>query len=157
MSNLCWNKLVISGPDKDVKAFIKQAKALEHVYQFRGRPEEYKVAVTRSEMLELSFHALVPIPDEILEGEYEPKGRNKEYELWGCKYGAMDPVLENCDNGLVEYAFDTPWSPPTQFLLSVSRKFPTLLFDMKYDEPGNDIWGRVLVKNGIKEKEATWQ
>jgi len=46
------------------------------------------------------------------------------------------------------YKFDTPWGPPTEFLHTIAPRFPSLSFELKYGEPGNDFAGRIVYEKG---------
>jgi hypothetical protein len=58
---------------------------------------------------------------------------------WGCKWDASDPTVEyheGFDGGpdSVDFAFRTPWSPPTSFLVSLSQQYPLLHIENEWQE-----------------------
>ena len=66
---------------------------------------------------------------------------------------------------IVEYAFDTAWSPPIKFLENVAKQWPNLTFVLEYEELGmgfkglakfqGEIQGRPLHQPVIKVSPAT--
>lgn len=87
---------------------------------------------------------------------------------WGCKWDASfgEPFLALGANEMdVEetvaalgqtitpttavYKFDTPWSPPAQFLEQASEQFPRLEFALRYGEPGGGFAGEVRYVGGL--------
>lgn len=53
------------------------------------------------------------------------------------------------------YRFDTAWSPPTPWLERVVAEHPTLSFELRYGEPGNDFAGIATGNGGsYSEREA---
>ena len=66
---------------------------------------------------------------------------------WGTKW--------NCNTNedtVLEFSFDSAWSPPIKWLAKVVTDFPTLKFKMHYIEPGCDFCGMVYSAE-IKEGE----
>ena len=37
---------------------------------------------------------------------------------------------------IIEYEFNTAWSPPLEFLQALAEKLPKLMFVLEYEEPG---------------------
>ena len=46
------------------------------------------------------------------------------------------------------YNFDTAWSPPYQWLFTVSQKYPKIIFKIEFDIEGYDESGILVVQNG---------
>lgn len=145
MPNWCTNKLIVTGDEKLVAEFIERAEGPTQVYG----DEEAETSV-------LSFHQLVPIPDDILALNYSSHGYHTEIELWGCKWGASSAEREDIHGSWVQYVFDTPWSPPIPLLLLVSAQFPTLTFDLRYEDENVELYGRVEVVNGKNVRNVDW-
>lgn len=99
----------------------------------------------------LSFHQLFPVPDEILEGRYDPDGYQWEVQNWGVKWGCSNAQLSS-DGGL-KYRFNTPWGPPLKFLEKVSADFPELEFTCRWAEPGMMAAGKSVFKSGEETRE----
>jgi hypothetical protein len=156
MPNHCFNTLSITGPVKDVTAFV--------------------ALVSGGKLDAFDFNTVVPMP-EALKGIGKSFGGNlgitkieqdaqlvKEYGFsnaidwaianWGTKWGAYD-VGEwfhegTCDGetATATITFITAWAPPDKWLEKVSTKFPTLFISDEYDvENGEDI-GEVIYEAG---------
>jgi hypothetical protein len=67
---------------------------------------------------------------------------------WGTKWD-IEASLEQEDDELIEYQFDSAWSPPVPWMDVVSKKFPRLKFQMKYEEPGMCFMGNASAKDGV--------
>jgi Ferredoxin-like domain in Api92-like protein len=99
----------------------------------------------------LNFHSLVPVPEEILAPGYDNAGHLWEAQNWGCKWGACETRILDEGDGLVVYQFDTPWSPPLQFLKRVAKQFPGLTFLLDYEEQSMGFKGIARFKDEAKE------
>jgi hypothetical protein len=124
MPNWCTNKLVVYGPDEDVKRFKEKADGNSPWHAEDG------------EKSVLNFHSLVPIPPEVLSAGYDHAGYEWELKNWGCKWGACSAGLVYEWEGHLEYAFETAWSPPIPFLSKLAPAWPTLTFLLDYEEMG---------------------
>lgn len=76
-------------------------------------------------------------------------------EHWGTKWNACDvsmPELPADGNGVdfleVEITFRTAWSPPLPVILAASKRFPELVFVLKYFERGVGFNGRFHCEAG---------
>ena len=75
---------------------------------------------------------------------------------WGCKWDARDSdVCVDSDGKSAEYSFTTPWSPPEDWLIAVSAMYPNLEFTLNFDEESHAFRGETVVKNGVKDEEAS--
>ena len=150
MPNWCTNKLIVTGEDTLVDEFKNTAEGPD--------AQVYGLDMASDENIEnsaLSFHSLVPIPDETLKGSYSGDGYDAEIRLWGCKWGACYAELEE-DSGRLQYSFDTAWSPPIPLLLAASDRFPELTFDLQYEDSNVDMFGRIEVRNGNVVRQIDW-
>lgn len=122
-----------------------------------------------------SFHAFVPVPREVLLAPYDPNrlkeakekypewfgrfpnliaGYDWENRNWGCKWGASDVALVYNDThssglSMVEYEFQTAWSPPMDFMHSLAAQYPTLKFCLFYREEGMGFEGNAEWEGGV--------
>lgn len=158
MANYCMNKLTVRGDAKEL-----------------GR---FRTAVWKSEEEPLFFGGTVPIPPE-LDGTQSPSnlplpqkldlilkyGHDNWYDWqlanWGCKWGPYDNSVGDPEeiayangNGKLVYIYDTPWSPPTQWIINTSKQFPTLKFENYCDEPGSCFRGTETIINGKVIKDT---
>lgn len=142
MPNHCRNRMTIHGPVEDVAAFVKKANGLSQSYG--GQAGRMKI---------LSFHQIVPIPDSVLAGEYDPGGYNAECNLWGAKWGAYEDEIEShecCDatkTGVAVYTFTTAWTVADTFFITASELYPTLVFYLSLAEESPSR-GRYIFANG---------
>lgn len=75
---------------------------------------------------------------------------------WGCKWDARDSeVYTDYDGGTVEYSFTTPWAPPEDWLIMVSKLYPKIEFILNFDEESHAFRGETVVRNGIKDEQAS--
>ena len=131
MPNNITNILEVKGPKEDVAAFKK--KVCHYIKDEEGKRK-----------LVFDFETTVPIPKELnVEDSSDPKMK-PIYEANLKKYGYKDwywnaygfgkptPI----QNGY-RFRFDTAWSPPSSWLETTARLFPSLEFkDAWIDEGG---------------------
>lgn len=68
---------------------------------------------------------------------------------WGCKWNSSNTmVFISKDWSKAEIVFDTPWSPPTTLIRSLSLLYPNLEFELSYEETGMDFGGVITYVNG---------
>ena len=139
----------------------------------RGTPRElnrFRTTVWKSEKEQLDFNATVPIPEElansnspnpakpiiksILRAKY---GHDNWYDWqianWGCKWNAdvyNDPQEISYKNGTgaLIYEYDTPWAPPSAWIMNTSKLFPSLSFSNYCNEPDMGFKGTETIMNG---------
>ena len=152
MPNWCDNRMIVSGPEDRIGEFVQLAEGPLHTYKKeKARNEEVNEEL-------LSFHQIVPLPEEVLSGPYDPVGYAGEYEAWGVKWGVRGAEREyEPGEGFVEYRFATAWTPPLEFIRRASKRFPGLAFDLRFEEESVDIFGRCLIQNGIMIREMQWE
>lgn len=139
MPNWCFNHLTVTGPTDDVARFKDQAVGF---CPWGSVPADNVPEV-------LNFHSLVPIPADVLAAGYPAAGYDWEQVHWGCKWGACHASVVDPWEGGVFYEFDTPWSPPLPFLEQVSRAWPTLVFELDYEEPLMAYKGEARAEAGV--------
>jgi hypothetical protein len=130
MPNWCENILKVTGPAKEIARFKKAV---------RGRgPNPAKGDKVRP----LSFHSLVPQPKKYREGD---GWYNWRIANWGTKWDVDSRIIQE-DKELIEYGFDSAWSPPMEWLAQVGPQFPELSFRLWYAEGGCDFAGVYTVE-----------
>lgn len=160
MPNWSKNKLSVVGPKDDVAAFVKKAEGPVQDYALSDFEKRHPYPSKPPRNSILSFHQLVPIPDEVMAREYDDPnyratketGYDWEVKLWGVKWGASEEELERIDDGHALYSFDTPWAPPCELLETVSKQFPKLFFYLSFSEEV-PTRGRFIYRNGKKIEE----
>lgn len=181
MPNWCQNTLHVDGAADDVAAFVKAARGREHTYKdYSSMRDKWPVyedirlralydeppALSDRES-DLSFHSLVPIPDEVLKLPYDssqaksladlldlPDKKNAlgghawENQNWGVKWGACEVNMDHNDPECASYHFDTAWGPPLEFLERVAEDWPSLRFELSFEESGMGFGGEVVYEDG---------
>lgn len=81
---------------------------------------------------------------------------------WGCKWDTTNPELqdevENGENLVLVYNFETPWGVPNQALIELSRQYPSVLITNEYQEETG--WGgeiEYLHGEITAESDYNWQ
>ena len=66
---------------------------------------------------------------------------------WGTKWNASGVTLTDSPDDVC-FSFDTAWSPPIQVIEKLASKFPTLNFELKYEERGLNFAGDIFLSEG---------
>ena len=177
MPNWCNNNLIVEGSKEDVEAFRVAANGPIQTYNNLNKAgsawpihDDVRLKALISELpeagetSELSFHALVPVPEEVRLWGYDSAsakrlgdaigktppqcGYSWENENWGVKWGACEVSCDPGDDHVL-YSFDTPWGPPIEFLITVAKKWNTLTFTLDYSEPGMAFEGEIQMSDGV--------
>ena len=67
---------------------------------------------------------------------------------WGCKWDASNTKCIPGETKL-DYTFTTPWSPPSAWLDTVSRKYPALTFYLRFEDEAFAFFALAKVTNGV--------
>ena len=129
MPNWCDNWLHVSGEKNEIDRFVETGMkdGIWRLSHYLPMPDELKDSVS-------------PSPDrEELVARY---GASNWYDWnmrnYGCKWDCETEVVQrNADGTEADLGFDSPWSPPIEFLKNVQRMFPKLDFRLAYMEIGN--------------------
>jgi hypothetical protein len=137
MPNYCNNTLTIRGNQKQLYNFFLKNENIEHKQQ-------------------LDLSKSVPRPKDCYMGDLGPEeiykyGRNNWYDtqikIWGTKWNCTDVTMTR-DKNTLTYTFLTAWSPPKKWLITTAEIFDELIFELKYEEPGNDYYGTLSIEYG---------
>ena len=167
MSNWCENDLTITGPEKDVYAFFGHAL---------GKNED-------GEPLVLDFNKFVPQPGTITRDLIQDPpwsivaAMRPDDELWyywrlhhwgttrqpdsiqveGAEVSEAGLVGISVYDGEAEVmvTFDTAAGSPLPVILAMSRKFPTLEFDLRYFDSDSRINGMYVCEGGQVQADET--
>ncbi len=180
MPNWCSNTLRIIGPKSSLKKFKTKAKSKDTDLSLNKLHPQPKVLsnyvnpprlVSKSEYLKAvekekkmtakqkkdEFYSGLPMTKEIQKELIKKYGFADWYgwrvKNWGIKWD-VKATLDCDDDTLLEYIFDSPWGPPTQWLEKVSKDYPKLIFRLKYDEPGMGFMGYAKAHNGKLEDKC---
>ena len=139
MPNWCFNNLRVTGPKRTVARFQNHALGLPSAQtpQVDQAPEVF------------SFQSLLPIPADLLASKPASDRHEWEYQHWGCRGGANEAMLVSISQDGLTYEFDTAWTPPLPFIEHLSHAWPTLSFELEYDEPYAGLKGNARAKAGV--------
>ena len=145
MPNHCSNKLILCGPEEDLKEFMEFAKTDESeldINNFVPMPEEIRNTPTSNKDIDHT---------EYLKSKYGfISWYDWAFNNWGTKWGAYREEVSDIQNDTVSYFFSTAWAPFNEGVLeAMSEKFPRIHFEMKYAERGMGFWGIMKAKDGI--------
>jgi len=148
MPNWCWNYLTITGEAEQLAKFKKQAK------QKRFTPDDKETG--RKDLRPLQFNNFVPMDRKLLDGE---GWYNWRIENWGTKWDLNEPSLDDTQekDGILIYTFDTAWTYPLAWLEQASEQYPSLQFELEYEEGGMEFCGVLHAENGsVYNEELEW-
>jgi hypothetical protein len=138
---------------KEFMAFAKDGDKLLSADKFIPYPKEYKDKDEEGERLRAECAAsndwtkYTGYRDGFNSGGYEWCVQN-----WGTKWGIYDAqlLLERFSkkSGKLKYTCQSAWSPAIPVIEAMSKKFPTLKFQMKYYEQGMQFRGNFIAQNG---------
>ena len=131
MPNWCSNSINITGDNEDIKKLLIEAKSDES---------------------DFTLNNLVPIPKEAEEDWY-----NWRVENWGTKWD-IGKVELDVNDGYINFNCETAWAPPNEALRKISEKYPTLSFEIFFEEPGMDFCGKCVFQEGetVEDISATY-
>ena len=131
MPNYCDNYLTIEGNENTIKTIME---------------------LVRSEDNAFDFNKIIPMPDNIYQGnvgqkERELYGENNWYDWscknWGTKWNSVD--AEAYDN---DFVFQTAWSPADPVIAALAKMFPAVRFTYTFSETGMCFCGKRVFENG---------
>ena len=67
---------------------------------------------------------------------------------WGVKWGDSDTQISKWEDGSISGTFTTPWGPPIEGIIKISRQFPNCTFHLSWSEEGVCLIGAVRIVNG---------
>lgn len=99
----------------------------------------------------------VAVSDEELQQNIYEYGAKDWYAwanmYWGTKWGDYDHAIPTLTNTSLQLHFCSAWSPISKGLIEVSKRWPSLTFNLHYFEGGAGYKGKLLVKNGVVLEE----
>ncbi len=141
MPNWCINELSVDGDGDILKKFVEENK--NELNDDISVDSDVDIDGSK-----LSFEKSVSI------GEWNYDRAIKE---WGCKWNASDVELNyDEESSNAQYVFSTPWSPPTEWLKKVGKKYKDLVFNLKSEEPGCDFVYFLEIEDGIITREDNY-
>lgn len=146
MPNWCMNELLVQGPKKDLARFKKAVALKNSALSLKALVPEPEPAVMREQLVH-------PGPDILPPNTPAASIRDQDLwyhwrcSFWGTKADVEAKLVVEDDTRLT-YTFDSAWSPPGAAIRAGSKKWPTLVFGLQYEEPTMGFEGELVVKNG---------
>jgi len=135
MSNICQNRLEVTGSTFEVARFVKENKGEDCPLTFNASVPEEREDRKWWKPAENSG-----IDGDIIhtpEGDFQFNWWDWRITHWGTKWDCANVSLDH-DPGCAVYEFDTPYVGPTDWLKAVIAKYPMLEFSMVSCESGCD-------------------
>lgn len=147
MPNWCYQRMLVTGDDKEISRFIGAIKEDE--------PDKYDMnklvpldpratAIRKStnqdgETIEYSVFA------ERNEDGFD--GYGHALEVWGSKWGACSIRIDEPTERPLDLRFDSAWGPADQLIRQISGQFPTLTFGICFTEESDAFAGWLVFRN----------
>ena len=162
MPNWCSNNLVIRGDKTQIADLIGRVTKTDDngnvYYDILGSllPTPIELVETMSGGYGRNEDGTKK-PEQIeLEAKYQSNiekfGHQNWYDWnisnWGTKWGDSDTHIVSQYDDMVEFAFESAWSPPETGIAKISELFPELSFVVSYTEEGMDFYGATAFRNG---------
>ncbi len=123
MPNWVYTTLFIEGKDSELKEFADFIRN-DNYYNAEDDPAK------RVHLFD--FGKLIPRPAGERENWYNWNCNN-----WGTKWNACNVYIDNNEEGVLRYEFETAWGRLSDELWAkMKEKFPSLKFDLSADEEG---------------------
>lgn len=130
MPNWVFNKITVKGRVQTLQRLATLLKSDESVFD---------------------FNKVIPCPEELMKDDWQndkakaaENVRNYGYEgwydwrvaKWGTKWNTDSSarVVSGGMHATLIYDFDTAWSPPTELVEEIARRFPSLTIQHEYHE-----------------------
>lgn len=94
----------------------------------------------------LTFWGTCPMPESENENWYEWNNNN-----WGTKWDPKNSSINEQNDNMVIFTFDTAWSPPLSWLEKTSSLYENLKFEINYEEHGCNFCGTKIYQDGNLE------
>jgi len=147
MPNHCTNTLEVQGTPYHIRNFAR-----DHYRQ----PDTWGTDPDHGLKSTLDFSASVPLPADKNQTTFHHAGYDWQCANWGTKWNAYDITPDTFPHVLKEvedtegltFSFNTAWSPPSEWLVHASTKYPDLTFTLRYEEPGMAFCGWLVAHRG---------
>ena len=168
MPNHVYNRLKVRGPvaelsklkefailDKDnpfsIQTLIPMPKDIENTDSPQEIVSNIEYAKIKMKKEKTAFKQN-PLTETMSKRLIRKYGCNNWYDWairnWGTKWGSYSSSIKQEGKTFVKYDFDSAWSPPIEGLIKISKKYPTLNFELKYEEEGMGFKGKAIFENG---------
>ena len=158
MPNWVRNTLFASGAAETINKLQEQLN--RPVSQFRKEDDKIIENVIKNPVF--SFWNIVSPEDNMIKSWHE-SWYIWSLENWGCKWDASECECDQIEypdreEKGVSYTFSTPWGPPNEAIINISKQYQEIEFNLVYEEETG--WGgEVNILNGIERtlNEYNWR
>ncbi len=141
MPNHCTNKVSLLGPPEVRAAIEEKIRGHEPTYFGQANIEGPEVA--------FSFHAILPVPAEVLAHKYDRSGYDWQILHWGTKWAGYQFERTTRDEFSTTWIFRTAWAPPLLVLRALSKRYDcTVALSYHEEFPSR---GRALFVSGVEK------
>jgi hypothetical protein len=164
MPNWCYNTLTIHAEPATLAQIRAQLSAPYETMNLNFQTNLFEKQVVEQP---LSFWNIIKPTDLDAYHDnpvtHDQSGRDHWYNWncrnWGTKWDASNPY-ENEEftegDDLTWYRFDTPWGIPNAAMLELSRQYPTVTFELEFEEETG--WGGThIYTNGCEEETEEYE
>lgn len=164
MPNHVEQDLTISGPVDDLRAFQNAARDGDKLLS-ANKFVPYPANLALLDAAANKERKDKPEGPWKLKDGFNQGGYEWCIENWGTKWGIYDAKLTHdieADGegawGPLEYKFESAWSPAIKVIEAMSRRFPSLHFDLHWYEKGMAVQGHYQVQSGkaLVESDAKY-
>jgi len=167
MPNWCENNLSITGDIDQIKKFKTKAKKNKSLIEEESTKSTDICLQNLYPMPKRLINTTLPMPLDTKIAKQTSKELIKLYGTdnwydWHCKHWGIkwdiNATLDTQDKNTLNYYFDSPWEPPINAFVHISKDFPKLEFILDFEEPLMVFAGTAIIKNGKLEeieKECT--
>lgn len=157
MPNWSYNHLNITGKARELKRFLTDGLyGYEPVYNPIHAFEIEVNDKSESPQLTRTMNVIAPVPQDVLTKGYSDAGYQWQCDHWGTKWDFCDMTDDGTEEKLkiakddeiisLTYHYSTAWSPNKTWVIEAAKRFPTLLFDLSYEEEAGFFAGRFVIK-----------
>jgi len=150
--NWCYNNLRIIGDFDVLNAFKNKYKSKKTAIDFNkvisNEKDKHKWIKKWKELSKKEKERWNKIENNGFETYWFNKsGYDWNIDNWGTKWNAKihEPIY---NNNVLEYSFQTAWTPPEKVIEKLIKENPKLKFYLYYEEEGNGFLGNLEGENG---------
>jgi hypothetical protein len=169
MPNWVSNSVTIEG-SPDIVTQIKEQVAKPYIMPVESNGDlAYTVNELSIDNVFSFWNIIAPTDLEayVKQPDFEKRGEDNSWynwniRNWGVKWDTTNPELvdevENGENLVLVYNFETAWGTPNEVLIELSRQYPSILITNEYQEETG--WGgetEFLRGTIISESEYNWK
>jgi hypothetical protein len=135
LPNWCSNRVTVTGSPEGVAAVVAAV---------RGTDDD-------GNECPLDFRRIVPPPPEATDDV------SWRYDHWGTKWLPVHPEIKKNDKGKFIVTFESAWSPPKEFIVALSERFPDVTVELSYDLPEEGHGRSLTYEAGVLVGEDYWE